>query len=206
MTINDIVVSQSSVNCCNHCNIPAGEATILRQCAACKSVVYCSRECQRKDWKNHKESCGRSPVATASFSSPSPPPTVVELSMDSFSSSTPTLPDSDLEEMMAFDPEKEALDSEERCRLGTSDGDPSREHEVALLFNQQGLAAKRAGNIDLAIRLYTRAIALDPFNHYFYHNRCAAYKLKGRWDMVVWDAQRVFELECYRGIFLSNEL
>ena len=29
----------------------------LRPCARCKEVRYCNRECQRKDWPNHKKRC-----------------------------------------------------------------------------------------------------------------------------------------------------
>ena len=28
------------------------------KCGACKEVVYCNRDCQRKDWKQHKPNCG----------------------------------------------------------------------------------------------------------------------------------------------------
>lgn len=31
----------------------------LMKCAACKSVAYCSRECQKKAWKKHKVDCKR---------------------------------------------------------------------------------------------------------------------------------------------------
>lgn len=33
-----------------------GEAAKLR-CGECKGVRYCSKECQKKDWKNHKQRC-----------------------------------------------------------------------------------------------------------------------------------------------------
>jgi hypothetical protein len=28
-----------------------------KKCAACKDVSYCSKECQKFDWKEHKEVC-----------------------------------------------------------------------------------------------------------------------------------------------------
>lgn len=33
------------------------EGVKLFQCSACKQVYYCSRECQRAEWRNHKGSC-----------------------------------------------------------------------------------------------------------------------------------------------------
>lgn len=30
-------------------------------CAACKSIYYCSQECQKADWKNHKKHCKKKP-------------------------------------------------------------------------------------------------------------------------------------------------
>ena len=35
------------------------QGTASKQCGKCKSAAYCSRECQRKDWKAHKKTCGR---------------------------------------------------------------------------------------------------------------------------------------------------
>ena len=31
----------------------------LKQCTNCQGVRYCSRDCQRNDWKNHKKMCAR---------------------------------------------------------------------------------------------------------------------------------------------------
>jgi hypothetical protein len=40
---------------CARCGKPG--ATGMLRCSKCKSVRYCSRECQRSDWKQHKERC-----------------------------------------------------------------------------------------------------------------------------------------------------
>lgn len=29
----------------------------FKKCGRCRLVSYCSRECQKKDWKRHKDSC-----------------------------------------------------------------------------------------------------------------------------------------------------
>ena len=31
-----------------------------KKCAACKIAIYCSVECQKKDWAQHKPICGQS--------------------------------------------------------------------------------------------------------------------------------------------------
>ncbi|KZT58763.1 hypothetical protein CALCODRAFT_494468 [Calocera cornea HHB12733] len=36
---------------------PGYQITQLRRCTACLSVSYCSVECQKHDWKDHKEEC-----------------------------------------------------------------------------------------------------------------------------------------------------
>lgn len=42
----------------------------LKRCGRCKLAHYCSRECQKADWKNHKTLCG------STGHSPSPPSTL----------------------------------------------------------------------------------------------------------------------------------
>ena len=37
---------------CGHCR-----AAARQRCARCANVVYCSRECQRLDWRRHKRFC-----------------------------------------------------------------------------------------------------------------------------------------------------
>ena len=39
---------------CNKCDL---EGKTIQKCSGCKQVLYCSRECQRRDWKAHKGAC-----------------------------------------------------------------------------------------------------------------------------------------------------
>ena len=47
-----------NANVCAKCSKPA-----TMKCSKCKVVLthYCSRECQRDDWKGHKKVCGKAP-------------------------------------------------------------------------------------------------------------------------------------------------
>ena len=40
---------------CNTC----GKSGNHKKCASCMTVMYCSRECQKKDWSRHKTECAR---------------------------------------------------------------------------------------------------------------------------------------------------
>eukprot|EP01113_Clastostelium_recurvatum_P011785 TRINITY_DN16039_c0_g1_i2.p1 TRINITY_DN16039_c0_g1~~TRINITY_DN16039_c0_g1_i2.p1 ORF type:complete len:484 (+),score=114.10 TRINITY_DN16039_c0_g1_i2:80-1531(+) len=44
---------------CGHCG-RSGEGVQLNACSRCKLTLYCSRECQKKDWPTHKATCQRS--------------------------------------------------------------------------------------------------------------------------------------------------
>lgn len=44
----------SNVECMSGMNLRLDQ---LSQCAKCKSIFYCSRECQVADWKRHKKYC-----------------------------------------------------------------------------------------------------------------------------------------------------
>ncbi|KAJ7058757.1 hypothetical protein C8F01DRAFT_1370954 [Mycena amicta] len=44
-------------NVCNKC-IQTMERTDLKRCKKCQNVWYCSKECQRRDWDQHKRTCG----------------------------------------------------------------------------------------------------------------------------------------------------
>ena len=41
----------------NHCNSCGKMDSNLKKCGACGRAWYCSQECQRKDWKEHKKVC-----------------------------------------------------------------------------------------------------------------------------------------------------
>jgi mitochondrial splicing suppressor protein 51 len=65
-----MATSAESVRRCNNCSkLESDRDTPLRNCANCKKTLYCSRGCQRADWKSHKPVCtGQSKPAAASNS------------------------------------------------------------------------------------------------------------------------------------------
>ncbi|KAF9773382.1 hypothetical protein IL306_008821 [Fusarium sp. DS 682] len=56
---------------CTTCN-KEEPAVQLKRCAKCSATPYCSRECQKTDWKVHKKICGKqaSPSANATAHDP----------------------------------------------------------------------------------------------------------------------------------------
>ncbi|KAH9478249.1 SET domain-containing protein 14 [Psilocybe cubensis] len=44
---------------CQYCHKENSKRFPLKTCAQCQRSSYCSRECQKKDWREHKELCGR---------------------------------------------------------------------------------------------------------------------------------------------------
>lgn len=52
-SINVVYSSESCANC--------GDQGILRKCAQCLSIQYCSKSCQRKHWPRHKGHCQQNP-------------------------------------------------------------------------------------------------------------------------------------------------
>jgi hypothetical protein len=51
---------------CGHCHKEQGNQTTFSSCAACRSVVYCSRECQKNHWAaGHKRLCRKPQPAAA---------------------------------------------------------------------------------------------------------------------------------------------
>lgn len=39
------------------CSMCQGAVPKMKQCSACRSVLYCSPECQKRDWSDHKKKC-----------------------------------------------------------------------------------------------------------------------------------------------------
>ncbi|KAK1244312.1 hypothetical protein MKX07_003111 [Trichoderma sp. CBMAI-0711] len=54
---------------CQNCSKTAPEIT-LKKCAKCQSTPYCSRDCQKADWKNHRKVCGKAQETQAPKSKP----------------------------------------------------------------------------------------------------------------------------------------
>jgi len=42
---------------CNGCKKQETQQNQFQRCGKCKKVYYCSKECQRRDWPNHKKTC-----------------------------------------------------------------------------------------------------------------------------------------------------
>ncbi|QPC70128.1 hypothetical protein HYE68_000880 [Fusarium pseudograminearum] len=53
---------------CSACQKSPPEVS-LKRCAKCSTESYCSRECQKNDWKKHKKTCGKGSSAQAAGSS-----------------------------------------------------------------------------------------------------------------------------------------
>ena len=57
--------SETGVSSCDFCGM---KSTTLKKCGACKKVQYCNQECQKKDWKKHKQVCIRSKLDSSPVS------------------------------------------------------------------------------------------------------------------------------------------
>jgi len=57
--INSICVKQldKSGLVCGHCM--KIQKKNIRRCSWCRATVYCSKDCQNEDWKNHRKLCSR---------------------------------------------------------------------------------------------------------------------------------------------------
>ncbi|SZF05225.1 unnamed protein product [Blumeria hordei] len=57
---------QPNVPHCARCHTPYPVDKAAKPCAKCQSVSYCSRECQKADFRNHKKMCAAAAQAYAS--------------------------------------------------------------------------------------------------------------------------------------------
>lgn len=48
---------QKTMDCCSYCWTRRESSVKTNVCSRCKAVSYCNKECQRNDWKDHKEDC-----------------------------------------------------------------------------------------------------------------------------------------------------
>ena len=39
----------------------------LYKCGACENITYCSKECQKKDWRRHKPQCKKAAASKADY-------------------------------------------------------------------------------------------------------------------------------------------
>jgi splicing suppressor protein 51 len=61
---------------CAKCAKTSTESGIdLKRCAKCRTTPYCSRECQKADWKAHKKICASNAANSSTASTNTPPST-----------------------------------------------------------------------------------------------------------------------------------
>lgn len=54
-SLNAIKKAKNLTKTCQTCNASASNETLLQRCSRCKNTLYCSVECQKKDWDRHKK-------------------------------------------------------------------------------------------------------------------------------------------------------
>ena len=56
------IQKMNTPTCCKYCKEECKQR--LKSCGACRKVFYCNTDCQRADWKVHKESCDKLFIVT----------------------------------------------------------------------------------------------------------------------------------------------
>ncbi|PSN75116.1 hypothetical protein BS50DRAFT_628341 [Corynespora cassiicola Philippines] len=76
---NHVAATRAVPSACDVCATSGG----LSRCSRCKSRYYCSRSCQKLDWKSHKLDCGpggaNSAQSTPNVSTPASPINDIEM-------------------------------------------------------------------------------------------------------------------------------
>jgi hypothetical protein len=55
---DSVETTEDLCSLCSGCHEPF-EVEKLSKCSVCKLACYCSKKCQKKDWKRHKELCAK---------------------------------------------------------------------------------------------------------------------------------------------------
>ena len=61
----------TTIKSCANCDKADNPETPFKRCSRCQTSYYCSKDCQKADWKEHKKSCG--PSASGQKTSKSAP-------------------------------------------------------------------------------------------------------------------------------------
>ena len=52
----DIIYTHQHIEFCGFCK-KTNKSVNLKFCNQCRYTKYCDKQCQKSDWKNHKETC-----------------------------------------------------------------------------------------------------------------------------------------------------
>ena len=105
LSIFSTMADPDNLSKCTNCAKTSAESgKNLKLCAKCRTTNYCSRECQRADWKSHKKVC------TSNAASNAAGPSSVPLSQPPFASATAAQPPRGLS--VAIDKPFHRLDSQ----------------------------------------------------------------------------------------------
>jgi tetratricopeptide (TPR) repeat protein len=65
----------------------------------------------------------------------------------------------------------------------------------ATLYNKIGITYRRSGNTLAALKMYKKAIDIDPKDHRIRFNYAAAHALLDSWDLAVKEVEKAIELD-----------